>query len=234
MEANPSVYYRVWGSDNIAYGPVELPTLVQWVKAGRVDRVSWLYNDATAAWSRASDLPELKMFFKPKAASAGPSAESAHGLQPGSLRRIKILADMDDRQLASFLGYMEVQKFLPNGVICRRGESGDAMFLVLEGEVRARVLIDERESTLATLGVGECFGEMAVLDESPRSADVISNTESVLLKISAGSLNTLFEEAPALAAPFLLALGRTLTGRIRKLTKRFEDSIHFSRTAKEG
>jgi CRP-like cAMP-binding protein len=234
MEANPAVYYRVWGTDNIAYGPVELPTLVQWVKAGRVDRASWLFSEAGATWSRAADLPELKMFFKPRTTATGSSAESAPGLQPGSLRRIKILADMDDRQLASFLGYMEVLKYPLNGAVCRKGDQGDAMFLVLQGEVRARVLIDERESTLATLGVGECFGEMAVLDESPRSADVIANTDSLLLKISAASLKTLFLEAPALAAPFLLALGRTLAGRIRKLDKRFEDSIHFSRTANEA
>jgi len=101
----------------------------------------------------------------------------------------------------------------------------------LPGELRARVLIDGRESTLATMEVGECFGELAVIDESTRSADVLSNTESVVLKISSDALKKLFREAPALAAPFLLGLSRTLTGRIRHLTKRFEDSVHFARTA---
>jgi CRP-like cAMP-binding protein len=107
------------------------------------------------------------------------------------------------------------------------------MFMVLEGEVRARVLIDERESTLSTMVAGECFGEIAIIDEGPRSADVVSNVESVLLKISAGGLKRLFQEAPALAAPFLLALSKTITGRVRTLTKRYEDAIHFARVASD-
>jgi len=107
------------------------------------------------------------------------------------------------------------------------------MFLVLQGELRARVMIGGRESTLSTMGVGECFGELAVIDESPRSADVIANMESVVLKISAGALKRVFQEAPALAAPFLLALSKTITSRVRTLTKRYEDSILFARTANQ-
>ena len=155
------------------------------------------------------------------------------GLTPGALRRIKIFADMDERQLASFLQYMEVLSLLPNAVVFRKGEQGDAMFLVLQGEVRARSMVGGRESTLSTMGVGECFGELAVVDESARSADVIANVESVLLKISAGALKRLFQEAPALAAPFLLALSKTITARVRTLTKRYEDSILFARTANQ-
>ena len=77
------------------------------------------------------------------------------------------------------------------------------------------------------------FGEIAIIDEGPRSADVVANVESVLLKISAAALKRLFQEAPALAAPFLLALSKTITGRVRTLTKRYEDSIHFARVANE-
>ena len=177
-------------------------------------------------------MPELKILFKSKTPGAEP-AGPAHGITPGSLRRIKIFADMDERQLASFLQYMEVLKLLPNAIVFSKGQLGDAMFLVLQGEVRARVMIGGRESTLSTMGVGECFGELAVIDESPRSADVIANVESVLLKISAGALKRVFQEAPALAAPFLLALNKTITSRVRTLTKRYEDSILFARTANQ-
>ena len=105
------------------------------------------------------------------------------------------------------------------------------MFLVLQGEVRARVVVGGRESTLSIMGVGECVGELAVVDESSRSADVVANVESILLKISADALKHLFKEAPALAAPFLLGLSKTITSRVRKITKRYEDSILFARTA---
>jgi hypothetical protein len=232
MQDNPSVYFRVWGRDNIAYGPLELPALVDWIRQGRVTRTTWIFVEQKGEWVRAGDLSEVKSLLKSK---LGPEASAAtHGITPGSLRRIRILADMDERQLASFLQYMEVIKLLPNTIACRKGEHGDAMFLVLQGEVRARVMVGGQESTLATMTVGECFGEMAVIDEGPRSADVLANTESVLLKISAGALKRLFHEAPALAAPFLLGLSKTISTRVRTMTKRYEDSILFARTANQG
>jgi CRP-like cAMP-binding protein len=97
--------------------------------------------------------------------------------------------------------------------------------------VRARVMIDGQETTLATMGVGECFGELAILDQGPRSADVIANQPTVVVKVSAAAMKKMFAEAPALAAPFMLALARVIAQRVRVLTKRYEDSIHFSRTA---
>jgi hypothetical protein len=232
MQDNPAVYFRTWGTDNISYGPVELPALVDWVRQGRVTRNTWVFSESKAEWARASDMPELKILFKSKTTGAGQAAP-AHGITPGSLRRIKIFADMDERQLASFLQYMEVLKLLPNTAVFNKGEHGDAMFLVLQGEVRARAMVGGRESTLSTMAVGECFGELAVIDESPRSADVITNVESVILKISSAALKRLFQEAPALAAPFLLGLNKTITSRVRTLTKRYEDSILFARTANQ-
>ena len=232
MQENPAVYFRVWGSDNISYGPVELPALEDWVRDGRVLPDSWVFAENRGEWARAGEMTELKSLFKSKAAGGGPAAPTTHGITAGALRRIRILADMDERQLASFLQYMEVLKFLPNAVIFKKGDHGDAMFLVLQGEVRARTMLGGRESTLSTLGVGECFGELAVIDKGARSADVVANTESVLLKISADALKRLFQEAPALAAPFLLGLSRTISSSVRRLTKRYEDSIVFARVAR--
>jgi CRP-like cAMP-binding protein len=105
------------------------------------------------------------------------------------------------------------------------------MFMVLEGEVRARVMIAGRETTLTTMGVGECFGELAIVDHGPRSADVIANQPTVLIKVSTEALNKMFAEAPALAAPFIFALTKVIAQRVRLLTKRYEDTIQFSRAA---
>ena len=226
-----SVNYRAWGADNIAYGPVELPGLVTWIKQGKVTANSWVFREKDGTWSRASDLTELKVLFKSKLPPSAAASADALGIQPGSLRRIKMLADVDERLLASLLTYLEVVKVPPFGTVVNKGEHGDALFMVLEGEVRARVMIGGQETTLATMGVGECFGELAIVDQGPRSADVIANQPTVLIKVSAGALKKMFAEAPALAAPFMLALTRVIAQRVRVLTKRYEDSIHFSRTA---
>jgi CRP-like cAMP-binding protein len=210
---------------------VELPELVSWIKQGKVKANSWVFKTNDAAWSRASDLTELKVLFKSKLPPGAAAAADALGIQPGSLRRIKMLADVDERLLTSLLTYLEVIKVPPAGKVVNKGDQGDALFMLLEGEVRARVIIDGRESTLATMGVGECFGELALVDQGPRSADVIANQPSVLVKMTAAGLKKMFSEAPALAAPFMFALTRVLAQRVRVLSKRYEDSIHFSRTA---
>jgi hypothetical protein len=60
---------------------------------------------------------------------------------------------------------------------------------------------------------------------------VIDNQPSVLVKVSEAALKKMFAEAPALAAPFMFALTRVIAQRVRTLTKRYEDSVNFSRTA---
>jgi CRP/FNR family transcriptional regulator, cyclic AMP receptor protein len=232
MQNEPNVNFRTWGTDNVSYGPVELPALVTWLRQGKVLRNTWVFSEQRGEWARAGEMIELKGMFKSGISVA--SASATPGIAPGSLRRIKIFVDMDERQLASFLQYMEVLKLLPNATVFKKGDHGDAMFLVLEGELRARVMVGGQETTLAVLNVGECFGEMAVIDEGPRSADVVANQECMLLKISAAALKRVFQEAPALAAPFLLGLSKTISTRVRTLTKRYEDSILFARMAKQA
>ena len=229
MEAG-SNNYLAWGSDNIAYGPVELPTLVNWIKLGRVPADSWVFKEKDNAWYRAGDIGELKILFKSKDTS-GVGAPQANAINPGSLRRIKMLAHVDDRLLASLLSYLEVVNVKQFGTVVSKGEDGDSLFMVLEGELRARVIIDGKETTLSTMGVGECFGELAVVDHGPRSADVVANADSVLIKVSSNALMKMFTEAPALAAPFMLALTRVIAQRVRSITKRYEDTIHLSRAA---
>ena len=231
METNASFNYRAWGADNIAYGPVELPGLVTWVKQGKVTASSWVFKEKDGAWSRASEVPELKVLFKSKLSPEAAASADALGIQPASLRRIKMLADVEERLLASLLPYLEVVRVPAFGEVVRKGDHGDALFMLLEGEVRARVMIGGQETTLATMGVGECFGELAVVDQGPRSADVIANQPSVLVKMSEAGLRKMFAEAPALAAPFMLALTRVIAQRIRNMTKRYEDTIQFTRAA---
>jgi cyclic nucleotide-binding protein len=230
--------YRVWGVDNIPYGPVGLPNLVSWIKEERVSADTWVFFEEKHFWQKASQVPELRMFFQtrnPVPAAPAPGATrgtaASHGIKPGSLRRMKIFADMDEKHLESFLQYMEVVPFKQFDEVVRKGDLGNAMFLVLQGELRARVTIEGKETILSTIRVGEFFGEISLLDHGPRSADVVANEDSVLLKISTAGFERLIAEAPALTAPFLYALSRSIASRVRTLTKRYEDSIHFARVA---
>jgi CRP-like cAMP-binding protein len=106
------------------------------------------------------------------------------------------------------------------------------MFLVLAGELRARIMVGDRETILASFCPGDFFGDMSLFDHGPRSADVIANVDSTVLRISVVAFDRLTREAPALATPFLRATARTLASRIRADNKRFNQltqQFHTSR-----
>ncbi|HEY3932837.1 MAG TPA: cyclic nucleotide-binding domain-containing protein [Verrucomicrobiae bacterium] len=218
MESQESMYF-IWGIDDAPYGPVELPMLVDWIGDGRVLADTWIFARSAGNWQKASEIPELENYFNPKNAVI-PENPSRAGLTPGSLRRIKILADLKDAQLAHLSDFMELQKVPQWSVLFNQGDAGDAMYLVLAGEMRARMMIGGKETIIATFEPGDFFGDMALFDNGPRSADVVANADSVLLKISTVNFNRLTREAPALATPFLQATARTLSARIRADNKR--------------
>jgi CRP-like cAMP-binding protein len=94
-----------------------------------------------------------------------------------------------------------------------------------------RINVMGNETILTTLSAGDFFGDISLFDQGPRSADVVANTDSMVVKISAAALDELAKAAPEIATPFLRALGRTLSARIRADNKRYGDSVKFGRAA---
>ena len=228
--------YHVWAADNAAYGPVELPVVSDWIKDERVTAGTWIFPEGTGVWAKAAEIPELQMLFSAGAQAStekteGDAPRGPDGIHPGNLRRIKILAELSDDELSTLLQYFEVQQFKMFEQVVRIGDHGDSIYFILSGELRARTIMDGKETILATLGVGDYFGEISLLDHGPRSADVLANSDSVLLKLSYVAFQKLSRKAPQLALHFMCGLSRATAGKIRLLTKRYQDSIHFSHYA---
>ena len=143
----------------------------------------------------------------------------ASNLKPGHLRRIKSLALLNDEQLAAFLDCVEVVTCGFSETLFREGQPGDSMFLILEGEMRVYTKQKNGEILfLRMLGVGDAFGEVALLNQAARSASVEAVRESVLIKITSASLQKLVSEQPAVAARFLLHLAKTVGHQLSDLT----------------
>ncbi len=227
--------YWVWGIDGIAYGPVGLPGLADWIKQGRVCGEHWVFVGEQTRWIKADDIPELKMFFadgsSPPASSPEQSKHAA--LRPENLRRIRLFAEMDTVQLQSLVNYMELVRVNKFARLFSKGDHGDAMYFVLEGEVRALTLISGKETTLFTMHMGDSFGEIALLIHGPRSADVVANEHSLLLRLPSAAFEKIVREAPALATPFLLAMSRVIANRSLDMGKKYESSIRSARVLAE-
>ena len=219
--------YFIWGIDDSPYGPVELSVLIDWISDERVLADTWIFARHDGSWWRAGDILELQTFFN-QGMSAAPGMPLASdtplgmGIPSGSLRRIRILSQMNDAQLDHLARFMEVHHVPQRIAVVNQGDPGDGMYLILQGELRARVMAGGQETILTTFSPGEFFGDMALFDRGPRSADVIANVDSTVLKISAAAFDRLTQEAPVLATIFLQATARTLAARIRADNKRLD------------
>jgi CRP-like cAMP-binding protein len=170
------------------------------------------------------------MFFDKKPGAAGAADGATNSLKAENLRRVRVYADMDHNQLDSLLAYLEVVKVPRFSKLFNRGDLGDSMYSILDGEMRASIVVEGKETNLFVMQAGETFGEIALLAETPRASDVFADEDSTLVKMSATTFRTLTREAAALAAPLLLAIGRMVSVRSLEMGKRYEAAIRSART----
>jgi CRP/FNR family transcriptional regulator, cyclic AMP receptor protein len=90
------------------------------------------------------------------------------------LGKAPIFAALTDRQLRSLAKTAKVLTYPANGQIVKQGEPGIAFYLLLSGGAEVR----QGSRRLAQLGPGQFFGEMTLVDEQPRSADVVATQPS--------------------------------------------------------
>ena len=101
--------------------------------------------------------------------------------------------------------------------IFQHGDAGDKLYLILEGKVRiSREVPGMGEEALAVLGPGQVFGEMALLDESARSADARVHERCRVLAIPKDGFDDLLFLHKDLAYEVLWSMVRMLVGRLRE------------------
>ena len=127
------------------------------------------------------------------------------------LATVPLFSGLDRSELQRFAD-MTRERFYPRGsVILFENDPGDSLFVVREGRVKV-VLIGEdgREVILGVLGVGQHFGELALIDEQPRSAHVIAMEDASLIVLRREDFHKKVETTPSVAWSLLLELSRRL------------------------
>lgn len=119
------------------------------------------------------------------------------------------IASIDFQMLAN-AGFPPA-RFATGDVIFAEGDKGDAMHVIRSGEVA----IERGGHVMETLGPGSIFGEMALIDGSPRSVTVRAKTDCVVAPINEKSFLFLVHETPF----FAVAVMRTLADRLRRMDK---------------
>jgi CRP-like cAMP-binding protein len=113
----------------------------------------------------------------------------------------------------------------PNQVILLENDWGSSVYFILDGWVKIRTYnLDGKEVTLNILGKGELFGEMAALEESPRSTDVITLANTLIGNMPASDFAELIHTEPQAGIRLAQLMGRRLRQVNRRLRLRESDS----------
>jgi CRP-like cAMP-binding protein len=130
----------------------------------------------------------------------------------GVLEQVPLFEQLPKRHLRRVAGLATTKRFAPGSSIIRAGERGDAFYVLLDGEAHAR----PRTGRAVKLGPGDFFGEMALLDGSPRSASVDAVTEVLTMRVGRSAFAKLLRQEPAITTALLVGLAN----RVRRLERK--------------
>ncbi len=134
-----------------------------------------------------------------------------------ALGRVRIFEGIAPAGLRRLLERARTERRAAGDVLFEEGDPGDALYVVLEGEVRiSRQVPGMGEEALAILGPGEAFGEMALVDSAPRSADAIVHRRARLLMLSSNDLEDLMLTDRDLGYEVLWNFVQVLSDRLRQ------------------
>jgi len=130
-----------------------------------------------------------------------------------ALRTVPLFREVPESDLRAMAALVRERRQPRGSLILTQGDEGEALFLIRTGQVKVSVVAEDgREVILSVLGAGSFFGEMALLDDEPRSAHVFAMEESVLLSLRREDFRARLAQSPELG----IALLRELSRRLRR------------------
>jgi CRP-like cAMP-binding protein len=123
-----------------------------------------------------------------------------------SLRRVPLFAGLDRKELDLLAKLAREQRYEPGATIVSSGASGHGLYIIKEGNVS--VVRDGQK--VASMGPGQFFGEISVLDGGPRTADVKADTETTCLTLISWEIKPLLMDNAAISYKMLLEMVKRL------------------------
>ncbi len=138
------------------------------------------------------------------------------------IRDLPLLARLPDEDLKALASRGRVRRFSAGTTVFHEGDPGDALYVVVEGRVRiSRISGAGGEATLALMGPGDCFGDLALFDGRPRSANATATATTRTFVVSRDDFVNWVRDRPAAS----LALLETLSLRLRRTDETVTDLV---------
>jgi hypothetical protein len=131
------------------------------------------------------------------------------------LTTVGLFAGFGQSELDAIEPLLRRAHYEKGSVIFREGDPGDELLIVTNGTASAYLQLPQMNVRLASFAPGTMFGELALLDQGPRSATVIADEELVCYALSKANFAVLAAKVPDVAIRLVAAIGRELSGRLR-------------------
>ncbi len=139
------------------------------------------------------------------------------------LKSAPLFAALDDEELAALADIALEKEFRPGEIIFEENQAAHHLYVIVRGKVEVFRRIGSTEHPIALLVEKECFGEMAILDDEPRSASIRSLEPTMVLKIDRESFRELISERPQIS----LAILKIMSKRLRQKNLELEPTPAF-------
>jgi CRP/FNR family transcriptional regulator, cyclic AMP receptor protein len=151
-------------------------------------------------------------------------------ITPSDLKKVELFESLLPDQLKQVAAIVDEHALAPSSFVFREGDTADRFYFVVSGKVRiSKQIPGMGEEALAILEPGHSFGEMALIDESTRSADAITNTSCVLGSIPKNNFDQLLFTNRDLAHDLLWSFVRSLSSRLRESNEKMRAFLAMSR-----
>ena len=142
------------------------------------------------------------------------------------LAKTDIFEGFDSEEVELFVPLLEITKVAASHTIFQEGTTGDAWFVVLNGEVSVtKEMASGPPHVLSHLFPGDSFGEMALMDGAPRMATLYAVEDSLFARLSRESFMQLLRDGQMPAIKLLWAMSSVLCQRQRELTQVLSDLV---------
>ena len=140
------------------------------------------------------------------------------------LAKVELFSELSPDELATVAGVATTRSVAKDTVIFHGGDVADAVYVIGSGKVKiVTTSTDGKEFILTVLGAGQVFGEMALVEEGPRSASVVTMTAVELLAIKREDFHHLLNTSPGISRSLLAILSR----RLRRANSKMESLAYM-------
>jgi len=140
-----------------------------------------------------------------------------------ALKRCPLFQTLSSAQLAQVAAIATARELPGGAAVFQEGDGGDEMYVVVAGRVRiSKMVKGVGEEALSILDAGAYFGEMAMIDDAPRSADAVAHTPCTVAVVRRDDLDQLMFLDKELAYVLLWTFVRTLSTRLREMNDKIQ------------